>query len=194
MPIVASAAVGTGLGNYDITYVDGTLTVDAKALTITANNQTKTYGDTVTFAGTRFTTVGPGQRRHGRQRDADQRGRGGHGDRRRQPVRIVASTASARAWQLRHHLRRRHADGRRKALTITANDQSKTYGDAVTFAGTEVHARSGWPTATRSTSVTLTSAGARPRPASRQARTRSPRAPPSARASATTTSATSTAR
>ena len=38
--------VGTGLGNYDITYVDGALTVEAKALTITANDQTKTYGDT----------------------------------------------------------------------------------------------------------------------------------------------------
>ena len=54
--IVASSAVGTGLGNYAISYVDGTLTVNAKALTITANNQSKTYGDTVTFAGTEFTT------------------------------------------------------------------------------------------------------------------------------------------
>ena len=53
-----SAAVGTGLGNYTITYVNGTLTVSPKALTITANNRSKTYGDTVTFAGTEFTTVG----------------------------------------------------------------------------------------------------------------------------------------
>ncbi len=56
--IVASAAVGTGLANYTITYLDGELTVGAKALTITADDQTKTYGDTVTFLGTEFTTSG----------------------------------------------------------------------------------------------------------------------------------------
>jgi MBG domain-containing protein/Big-like domain-containing protein/galactose oxidase-like protein/Kelch motif protein len=47
--IVASNALGTGLGNYDIQYVDGSLTVDKATLTITASNKTKTYGDTVTF-------------------------------------------------------------------------------------------------------------------------------------------------
>ena len=54
-PIVPSAAIGTGLGNYTITYTNGTLTVDPAALTITANDRTKTYGDLVTFAGTEFT-------------------------------------------------------------------------------------------------------------------------------------------
>ena len=56
--IVPTAAVGTGLGNYSISYVNGTLTVNPKALTITANNRSKTYGTTVTFAGTEFTTSG----------------------------------------------------------------------------------------------------------------------------------------
>ena len=56
--IVPSAAAGTGLANYSITYVNGTLTVSAKALTITANNGSKTYGDTLTFAGTEFTVIG----------------------------------------------------------------------------------------------------------------------------------------
>ena len=50
--IVASAAVGTGLANYTITYIDGELTVEAKALTITADDLTKTYGDSITFLGT----------------------------------------------------------------------------------------------------------------------------------------------
>ena len=50
--IVPSAAVGTGLGNYDIAYQNGKLTVDARDLTITASDTTKTYGDTVTFDGT----------------------------------------------------------------------------------------------------------------------------------------------
>ena len=56
--IVPSAAVGTGLGNYTISYVDGSLTVSPKPLTITANNRTKTYGATVAFAGTEFAAGG----------------------------------------------------------------------------------------------------------------------------------------
>src|ERR1019366_646871 len=39
-------------------YVNGALTVTAKALTVTANNRSKTYGQTVTFVGTEFTTSG----------------------------------------------------------------------------------------------------------------------------------------
>ena len=38
-PIVPSAATGTGLRNYTITYVNGTLTVNPAPLTITANGQ-----------------------------------------------------------------------------------------------------------------------------------------------------------
>ncbi len=56
--IVPSAAVGSGLGNYTISYVNGNLTVNPKALTITAGNRSKTYGDTVTFAGTEFAVTG----------------------------------------------------------------------------------------------------------------------------------------
>ncbi|MEP6553428.1 MAG: MBG domain-containing protein [Ferruginibacter sp.] len=44
-PIVASAATGAGLANYSISYVDGALTVNAKAATITANAKSKIYGD-----------------------------------------------------------------------------------------------------------------------------------------------------
>src|SRR5438093_1565525 len=44
--------------NYTIKYVDGKLTVNPAPLTITANDATKTYGDTVTFTGAEFTTSG----------------------------------------------------------------------------------------------------------------------------------------
>jgi hypothetical protein len=44
-PIVASAAVGTGLGNYTISYVDGALTVKKRLITITADAKAKTFGD-----------------------------------------------------------------------------------------------------------------------------------------------------
>jgi len=58
--ITPSAAVGTGLSNYTITYTTNTFTVTKATLTVTANNQTKVYGNTFTFAGTEF-TVGAGQ-------------------------------------------------------------------------------------------------------------------------------------
>ena len=58
-PIVPSAATfSAGLSsNYAITYANGTLTVNPAALPITANNATKTYGQTATFAATAFTPV-----------------------------------------------------------------------------------------------------------------------------------------
>ena len=43
--IVPSAAAGTGLSNYTISYVNGTLTVTRAHLTVTADNQARFYGD-----------------------------------------------------------------------------------------------------------------------------------------------------
>src|SRR5205814_1972005 len=52
-------AAGTGLGNYNISYANGTLSVSAAPLTITAKNQGKTYGTVLTPDGTtQFTTSG----------------------------------------------------------------------------------------------------------------------------------------
>src|SRR5450830_605871 len=45
-------------GTYNAVTADVNVTVGAKALTITANNASKTYGDTATLAGTAFTVVG----------------------------------------------------------------------------------------------------------------------------------------
>jgi len=56
--IVPASAVGTGLANYSITYNVGTLTVDPKALLLTANNRTRTYGAPLSFLGTEFTASG----------------------------------------------------------------------------------------------------------------------------------------
>ena len=58
--ISISGAVGTGLSNYTITYTTNTFTVNKIPLIITANNQTKVYGNTFTFTGNEF-TVGDGQ-------------------------------------------------------------------------------------------------------------------------------------
>jgi hypothetical protein len=43
--IVSSDAIGTGLENYDITYLDGQFTVGERPITVTADPQTKVYGD-----------------------------------------------------------------------------------------------------------------------------------------------------
>ena len=56
--ITPSAATGSGLANYTITYTNGNLTVTPAALTITASDASKVYGVTKTFAGTEFTDSG----------------------------------------------------------------------------------------------------------------------------------------
>jgi hypothetical protein len=58
--IVPSAATGGTFtpGNYSISYVNGTLTVNKAALTITANSTNKIVGEILTFAGTEFTASG----------------------------------------------------------------------------------------------------------------------------------------
>ncbi|MFA5092778.1 MAG: MBG domain-containing protein [Candidatus Omnitrophota bacterium] len=53
--IVPSDAVGTGLSNYNIVYENGSLTVNTKPVTVTANAQTKVYGasdPTLTYTAT----------------------------------------------------------------------------------------------------------------------------------------------
>jgi hypothetical protein len=57
-PITPSAASGSGLANYAISYVNGMLTVTPKALTITATNRSKTYGSSLALGTTAFTTSG----------------------------------------------------------------------------------------------------------------------------------------
>ena len=56
-----------------------TVTPATLTLTVTANSATKTYGDTVTFAGTEFTTGGLVNGDSVSERDLDQRRRGGDG-------------------------------------------------------------------------------------------------------------------
>jgi Ca2+-binding RTX toxin-like protein len=156
--IVPSAAVGSGLSNYSITYTNGTMTVNAKALTITASDRTKTYGTAVTFAGTEFTTSGLVNS------DAVS------------SVTLTSTGAAATGTAGTHNIVPSAATGtgltnysisytngtmtvNTKALTITASDRTKTYGTAVTFAGTEF-TTSGLVNSDAVSSITLTSTGA----------------------------------
>jgi hypothetical protein len=58
--IGASNATGTAFltSDYNISYISGGLTVNPAALTITANDATKTYGQTYNFTGTEFSSNG----------------------------------------------------------------------------------------------------------------------------------------
>jgi len=53
-----SAATGTGLSNYNITYANGGLAITPAALVITANNAAKVYGTTANLGTTAFTSSG----------------------------------------------------------------------------------------------------------------------------------------
>lgn len=56
--IDASNAIGSGLGNYAITYAPGSLVVNPAPLTITADNQSKQFGAPFTFSGQEFSASG----------------------------------------------------------------------------------------------------------------------------------------
>ncbi|MBB2170502.1 MBG-2 domain-containing protein, partial [Gluconacetobacter aggeris] len=56
--ISAASAVGTGLSNYTVSYAPGTLTIDPAALTVTALNQSSTYGQTPVLGTASFSTAG----------------------------------------------------------------------------------------------------------------------------------------
>ena len=124
-------------------YADASGTVDSEitpaALTITADDRTKTYGTAASRspAPSSRSPAAPG-RRHGRQRHPRQRGRRCHRPRSRAaPYPITA------VGRRRQRPRELHASATSPgeltitaaALTITADDQSKPIGVAFAFAG-----------------------------------------------------------
>lgn len=136
--IEAFEASGSGLENYTITYVSGAMTVLRAPLTITANSQTKTYGDTFSFDGTGFTATGllfsdsidsVGLSSAGAVNTATVAGG---------PYAINASGASGSGAG---NYAITYVPGTmtvtRAPLTITADNQIKVYGNTFTFNGTE---------------------------------------------------------
>ncbi len=136
--ISAANADGSGLSNYDITYVDGTLTVGKAGLTITANDASKTYGQTANLSYTANGLV--------------------NGDS-VSSVDLSSSGSAATATVGSYTISAANADGSglsnydityvdgtltvgKAGLTITANDASKTYdglawsrGNGVSYSG-----------------------------------------------------------
>jgi hypothetical protein len=159
--IVPSAALGTGLSNYDITYANGTLTVNPvgalPTLTITASSDSMVYGGTVptitpSYSG--FVT----------------------GDSASSLTTPPTCSTTATSLSLAGSANTSSCTGavdpsytivyapgtvtvKVKPLTITANGQSKTFGDALAL-GTTAFTASGLVSPDAVSGVTLTSAGA----------------------------------
>lgn len=158
-PIAPNAALGTGLGNYSIVYVNGTLTVTPAPITITASNASKVYGAPVPTAFTGTVTSGTLL----------------NGDLLSSVCTfgvspsITASTAvgtypgavtATSAGNLNYAVT--VVPGTftvtQATLTITAKDQTKSYGTALNL-GTTLFTTSGLLPGDQVASVTLTSAG-----------------------------------
>lgn len=136
--ITPSDAIGTGLGNYDITYVAGELTVTPAPLTITANDRAHVYGIGTVFDGTGFATEGLI----------------GEDNVTSVTMTSVGAVPSAGVTESPYAITPSDAIGSGVGnydityvageltvtpapLTITAQDQEKTFGETFVFAGTE---------------------------------------------------------
>src|SRR5690606_33557247 len=156
--ITASAAQGPKLSNYAITYAKGTLTVNPKALTITANNRTKIYGETLNLGTTEFTPTGLV---NGDQVTSVTLASAGAVA--TAAVNTYDITASAAQGPKLTNYAITYAKGtltvNKKALTITANNRTKIYGETLAL-GTAEFTPVGLVNGDEVTSVTLASAGA----------------------------------
>ena len=143
-PYIITPSVATGgtftACNYSITYLTGLLTIVPAPLTITANNQSKTYGQTVVFGSgsTLFTSSGL---QNGETIGAVTLAVSGNGGAATaavsgSPYTITPSAATGGTFTAGNYAIT-YATGsltiNPAPLTVTANDQSKTYGQTVVF-------------------------------------------------------------
>lgn len=151
--ITAGGADGSGLSNYDITYVDGVLRVGKAGLTIHAGNVSKTYGDAVSLSD--FTVEG--LRNDDRVSSATLSSDGVAATAAVGDYRIAASNADGQGLS---NYDITYTDGTlsvgKAGLTITAANAGKVYGDTATLSG---YAVSGLRNADAVTDVTLESEG-----------------------------------
>jgi filamentous hemagglutinin family protein len=151
--INASAASGTGLSNYTIAYLPGTLTVDPATLTITPDNISKTYGASdpaLTYSTSGLVNSDTASVLSGVLSRASGNGVGSY----------AISQGSLAASNYTINLTAGRSLTINPAnLLITANNASKGYGSTHNFAGTEF-STSGLQYSDAVDSLTLTSTGA----------------------------------
>src|SRR5208337_3044979 len=160
-PITVGTLAATG--NYTIgTFSPGTLTVNAAALTITANNDSKTYGTLKTFSGTAFTETGLVTANGDTITGVTETSTGAPVSATVGTYKIVPNAAVGSGLS---NYTIGYVNGtltvNPATLTITANNDSKTYGTLKTFSGT-AFTETGLVTANGDTitGVTETSTGA----------------------------------
>src|SRR5207249_323756 len=153
--ISATLAPAGVLGNYQITYNSAEFTIDKKAASVTPNAANKTYGDAdPAFTGTLTGFLGGDGVTATYSRTAGETVAGS-------PYTISATLAPAGVlgnYQITYNTAEFTID--KKALDITASNQSKNYGATFNFTGSEFTTGAGQLVNGDSvTSVTLTSTG-----------------------------------
>ncbi|MDR3478349.1 MAG: MBG domain-containing protein, partial [Gammaproteobacteria bacterium] len=162
--IVASLATGGTFNpaNYSISYTNGALTVNPASLTVAANNANKTYGQTVTFTGSEFTPTGLQNSETIGSVSLTSAGAINTANVGSSPYSIVASLATGGTFNPANYSIS-YTNGaltvNPASLTVAANNANKTYGQTVTFSGSEF-TPTGLQNSETIGSVNLTSAGA----------------------------------
>jgi hypothetical protein len=150
------------LTNYTISYVNGSLTVSPAPLTIAANNRTKIYGQTTTFAGTEFTATGLQNSEAIGSVSFTSAGAAPTASVAGSPYAIVPGPAAGGTFAPANYAIT-WVNGALSVtpapLTIAANNTNKVFGQSINFAGNEFGS-AGLQNSETVGSVTLTSAGA----------------------------------
>ena len=149
--------------NYAITYVNGALTVNKAPLTITANSFTKTYGDTITLTGNEFSISGLKNSETTSSATLTTTGAVATAPYSSTPYTITPSAITGANGFNTSNYTITYVNGginvSKAPLSVTANSYTKTYGDLMTFGGTEF-STSGLKNSETATNATITSLGA----------------------------------
>jgi hypothetical protein len=161
-PIVPSGATGGTFtsGNYTISYINGTLTVGKKELTVTAENKSVTYGDAtpaLTYTMTGFSN-GDTESSSVSGLPVLSTGYSGTTQVSSSPVAISVTSGSLVSANYSFSFSNGSININQKALTITANNRSKCFGNTDSFNGNEFTS-SGLINGNTTSSVTLTCPG-----------------------------------
>ena len=162
--ITPSAATGSGLANYSISYVTNQLTVGQAPLTVTANAQSKTYGANLTFGSgsTLFTSTTLSNSDSISSVTLACSGGVPTAPVNTYTITPSAATGSGLANYSISYVTNQLTVGQAQ-LTVTANAQSKTYGANLTFGGgSTLFASTTLSNSDSISSVTLTCAGGVP--------------------------------
>jgi hypothetical protein len=169
--VVPTSATGTGgflASNYDITYVSGSLAITARPITLTANNRTKVYGDTLslgtsaftktagTFANSESATAVTLTSANSYDASSTQAVNAGYTNE------VVPTSATGTGGFLASNYEITYVSGSlaitARPITLVATNRTKVYGDALTLGNTAfTHTAGTFANSELATAVTLTS-------------------------------------